>query len=92
MIFIFVPVLFPLAEAVGIDPLQFAPVFTLCLGIALLTPPVGIILFMVTDMSKAPLTEVIREIKPFFIAQILVLGLVAYVPIISTWLPSFLSN
>ena len=92
MIFIFVPVLFPLAEAVGIDPLQFAPVFTLCLGIALLTPPVGIILFMVTNMSKAPLTEVIREIRPFFIAQLLVLGLVAYVPFISTWLPSFAFN
>ena len=92
MIFIFVPVLFPLIEAVGIDPLHFAPVFVLCLGIALLTPPVGIILFMVTNMSKAPLTEVIREITPFFIAQLVVLGLVAYVPALSTWLPSLMSN
>ena len=92
MIFIFVPVLFPLIEAVGIEPLHFAPVFVLCLGIALLTPPVGIILFMVSNMSGAPLTEVIREILPFFIAQFLVLGLVAYVPILSTWLPGLMSN
>ncbi len=91
MIFIFVPVLFPLIQAVGIDPFHFAPVFVLCLGIALLTPPVGIILFMVTDMSKAPLTEVIREITPFFFAQLLVLFLVAYVPWLSTWLPSLMS-
>ena len=92
MIFIFVPVLFPLTVAVGIDPLHFAPVFVLCLGIALLTPPVGIILFMVTNMSKAPLTEVIREITPFFFAQLVVLGLVAYVPFLSTWLPSLMSK
>ena len=92
MIFIFVPVLFPLIEAVGIDPIHFAPVFVLCLGIALLTPPVGIILFMVSNISKAPLTEVIREIAPFFFAQLVVLCLVAYVPFLSTWLPSLMSN
>ncbi len=92
MIFIFVPVLFPLIEAVGIDPLHFAPVFVLCLGMALLTPPVGIILFMVSNMSEAPLTEVIREIMPFFLAQIVVLGLVAYVPFLSTWLPGLMSK
>ena len=92
MIFIFVPVLFPLIEAVGIDPLHFAPVFVLCLGIALLTPPVGIILFMVTNMSRAPLTEVIREITPFFVAQLVVLFAVAYLPFLSTWLPSLLAN
>jgi TRAP-type C4-dicarboxylate transport system permease large subunit len=90
MIFIFVPVLFPLTEAVGIDPLHFAPVFVLCLGIALLTPPVGIILFMVTNISKAPLTEVIRETLPFFLVQIVVLALVAYLPFLSTWLPGLL--
>ena len=92
MIFIFVPVLFPLIQAVGIDPLHFAPVFVLCLGIALLTPPVGVILFMVTNMSGSPLTEVIREIIPFFFAQLAVLALVAYVPFLSTWLPSLAAN
>ncbi len=87
MIFIFVPVLFPAVEAVGIEPLHFAPVFVLCLGIALLTPPVGIILFMVTNISEAPLTEVIRESLPFFLIQLVVLALVAYVPFLSVWLP-----
>ncbi len=90
MIFIFVPVLFPLAEAVGISPLHFAPVFVLCLGVALLTPPVGIILFMVTNMSGAPLTEVIKEVGPFFAVQLVVLALVAFVPLISMWLPGLM--
>ena len=92
MIFIFVPVLFPLTEAVGISPLHFAPVFVLCLGIALLTPPVGIILFMVTNISGAPLTEVIKETVPFFLIQLVVLGLVAFVPLLSTWLPSLVGS
>lgn len=92
MIFIFVPVLFPLAEAVGISPLHFAPVFVLCLGVALLTPPVGIILFMVTNMSGAPLTEVIKEVAPFFVVQIVVLALVAFVPVFATWLPGLMIN
>ncbi len=92
MIFIFVPILFPAVEAVGIDPLHFAPVFVLCLGIALLTPPVGIILFMVTNMSKAPLTQVIREMMPFFLVQIVVLALVAFIPALSVWLPEVALN
>lgn len=87
MVFIFLPVLFPAVEAIGIDPLHFAPVFVLCLGIALLTPPVGIILFMVTNMSGAPLTAVIRESLPFFLIQLIILALVAYLPFLSTWLP-----
>ena len=90
MVFIFVPVLFPAAAAVGIDPFHFAAVFVLCLGIALLTPPIGIILFMVTDISKAPLTKVIKETIPFFFIQLLVLALVTYLPLLSTWLPGLL--
>ena len=92
MLFIFVPVLFPAVTAVGVDPLHFAAVFVLCLGIALLTPPVGIVLFMVTDISQSPLTEVIRETIPFFLVQILVLALVTYLPFLSTWLPGLLMN
>ena len=82
------PVLFPLAEQVGIDPFHFAAVFVLCMGIALLTPPVGLILYMVTDMSGATLVQVIKESITFFGAQLLVLALVSYVPILTTWLPS----
>jgi tripartite ATP-independent transporter DctM subunit len=87
-ILIFVPVLFPLAEQVGIDPYHFAAVFVLCMGIALLTPPVGLILYMVTDMSGSTLVRVIKESIAFFGAQLLVLALVSYVPILTTWLPA----
>ena len=87
MIFIFVPVLFPLVEKVGVDPFHFAAIFVLCMGIALITPPVGIILFMISDMSGAPLNRVIKEIMPFLLIEFVVLAAVTYVPAISLWLP-----
>ena len=88
MVFIFVPVLFPLVETVGVDPFHFAAIFVLCMGIALITPPVGIILFMISDMSEAPLDAVIKEILPFLLVEFIVLAAVTYVPAISLWLPN----
>lgn len=88
MVFIFVPVLFPLVETVGVDPFHFAAIFVLCMGIALITPPVGIILFMISDMSEAPLDAVIKEILPFLLVEFIVLAAVTYIPAISLWLPN----
>jgi C4-dicarboxylate transporter, DctM subunit len=92
MIFIFVPVMLPLVEKVGLDPYHFSAVFVLTLGIALLTPPVGVLLYLVSDMSKAPLVGVIKESIPFILVEIGVLVVVTYIPILSTWLPSLLSK
>jgi len=90
MIFIFIPVMIPLVEKVGIDPFHFSAVFVLALGIALLTPPMGLILYLVKDMADASLADVLKETFPFLIVQFAVLLLVAYVPVLSTWLPSLL--
>jgi C4-dicarboxylate transporter DctM subunit len=92
MIFIFVPVMLPLVEKVGLDPYHFSAVFVLTLGIALLTPPVGVLLYLVSDMAEAPLVRVIKELVPFILVEIGVLLLVTYVPVLSTWLPNLLSK
>jgi C4-dicarboxylate transporter DctM subunit len=92
MIFIFVPVMLPLVERVGLDPYHFSAVFVLTLGIALLTPPVGVLLYLVSDMAEAPLVRVIKELVPFILVEITVLLLVTYVPVLSTWLPNLLSK
>lgn len=92
MIFIFVPVMYPLATKVGIDPYHFSTVFVLSLGIALLTPPVGVLLYLVADMAEAPLVRVIKELIPWILVQITVLLVVAYIPALSTWLPGLLSK
>ncbi len=92
IIFIFVPVMYPLVDKVGLDPYHYSAVFVLALGIALLTPPVGVLLFLVADMSEAPLVQVIREIVPFILVEVSVLLLVTYFPVLSTWLPALLSK
>jgi tripartite ATP-independent transporter DctM subunit len=92
IIFIFVPVLYPLVAKVGIDPYHFSAVFVLSLGVALLTPPVGVLLYLVSDMSGAPLVRVIKELVPFILIEIAVMLLVTYVPVLSTWLPNLLSK
>ena len=92
IIFIFVPVMYPLVDKVGLDPYHYSAVFVLALGIALLTPPVGVLLFLVADMSEAPLVQVIREIIPFILVEVSVLLLVTYFPVLSTWLPALLSK
>lgn len=92
IVFIFIPVMIPLVERVGLDPYHFSAVFVLCMGIALLTPPVGIILYMISDMSEAPLLKVMKEIVPFILIEIAVLAVVMYIPSISTWLPGLISK
>jgi tripartite ATP-independent transporter DctM subunit len=92
IIFIFVPVMYPLVDKVGLDPYHYSAVFVLSLGVALLTPPVGVLLYLVADMAEAPLVRVIKELVPFILVEIAVLFLVTYVPFLSTWLPSLLSK
>jgi len=92
IIFIFVPVMYPLTQKVGIDPYHFSAVFVLSLGVALLTPPVGVLLYLASDMAEAPLLKVIRELWPFLVVETVVMILVAYVPVLSTWLPYLLSK
>jgi TRAP-type C4-dicarboxylate transport system permease large subunit len=87
IIFVFVPVMYPLVVKVGIDPYHFSAVFVLSLGVALLTPPVGILLYLASDMAEAPLFGVIREMVPFLLVEVAVMLLVTYVPVLSTWLP-----
>jgi len=92
IIFIFAPVMYPLIQKVGIDPYHFSAVFVLSLGVALLTPPVGVLLYLASDMAEAPLFGVIKELVPFLLIEVAVMLLVTYVPILSIWLPHLLSK
>ncbi len=91
LIILFVPLL-SLAQAVGIEPLHFATFAVLNLMIGLTTPPVGVCLFVCSNIAKEPLSGVVRAIFPFLLANIAVLLAVSYVPQLATWLPSLLGN
>ena len=89
---ILVTVLLKVVTAVGVDPIQFGLIAVLNLVIGLTTPPVGVCLFVASDIGKVPLTQSIRGLIPFFIWMMIVLLSVTYIPAITLWLPSLLGN
>lgn len=88
MILICTPIFLPVARAYGIDPVHFGMVLVLAGGIGLVTPPVGSVLFVGTAIGKVGMGECLRTIWPFWLAALLVLLLVAFVPSLSLWLPA----
>lgn len=85
-----VPIVVPMLEPLGIDPIHFGVLITINMEIALLTPPVGLNLFVIANISKTPLAEVIRGTMPFVGLMVILLLCVTYIPALSLWLPSLL--
>lgn len=79
-ILILFPVLLNLVTAVGVDPIQFGVICVLNLVLGLCTPPVGVCLFAATNIGECKLTGVVKELVPFLVSNLVVLGLVTYVP------------
>ncbi|KUL94750.1 hypothetical protein DK26_17910 [Bosea sp. WAO] len=81
------PVLLPITVQLGIDPVHFGVILVLNLMIGLVTPPVGLCLYVVAGIAKISIGEITREIWPYVLALIGVLMLITYVPGLSLWLP-----
>jgi C4-dicarboxylate transporter DctM subunit len=90
MVLLTVPVVFPVAMALKIDPIQLGIIITLNVETGVVTPPVGLNLFAVSGTSKIPLTQVLKGTIPFFLGDITVLILCILFPGLSTWLPNLL--
>ena len=84
---ILVPVLMPVLDLTGIDPIHFGIVMILTLMIGLLTPPFGVILFVLEKVTDATLEEVMRAVIPYYIPMLLVLLLIVFFPDIVTYVP-----
>ncbi|HSB04910.1 MAG TPA: TRAP transporter large permease [Thermodesulfobacteriota bacterium] len=87
-ILILTPMLMPIIIKVGIDPLHFGLVMVLNLMIGLLTPPFGMVLFVMAGVSGLPIERVVRSTLPFLIPLLIVLFLITIFPPLVTWLPS----
>ncbi|MGE4800679.1 TRAP transporter large permease [Yersinia hibernica] len=87
LILILTPVLMPVTNSLGIDPVHFGMIMLINLGIGLITPPVGSVLFVASAVSKQKIEQVVKAMLPFYGALFLVLMLVTYIPEISLWLP-----
>lgn len=86
-IIILVPVLFPVAQALGVDPVAFGIITVLALAIGLVTPPVGSSLFICCGIARVPLMAASRSALPYIAALTLVAVAIVFVPEIATWLP-----
>jgi len=87
IILITVPLTLPILASLSIDTVHYAIILTIAIEIAMLTPPVGLNLFVMAEIAKAPVAEVIRGVLPFLWAMILLLGLIIFFPVLTTWLP-----
>ena len=90
MVLLTVPVVFPIAMALKIDPVHLAIIVTLNVEMGVVTPPVGLNIFAVSGTSKIPLVQVIKGTIPFFVGDLSVLLLVIFFPTLATWLPNLL--
>ncbi|MEP2891802.1 TRAP transporter large permease [Tateyamaria sp.] len=92
LILICTPIFLPVAYAIGIDPYQFGMILLVNLGLGLCTPPVGSCLFVGCAVGKLPMETAVRTIWPFYLAILLALMLITFVPAISLTLPNLLGD
>ena len=90
LILILTPILLPVIKSIGVDPVHFGLIMMVNLGIGLITPPVGGVLFVGAAVAKLPMEQVVKALLPFFGALLLVLIAVTYIPALSLWLPGLL--
>jgi len=90
LILICAPILLPVVQTFGVDPVHFGVIMLVNLGIGLITPPVGSVLFVGCAVAKLSIEQVTRKIWPFYVAMFIVLMLVTYIPAISIWLPKLI--
>jgi tripartite ATP-independent transporter DctM subunit len=84
---IFIPIMIPIARALGINMVHFGVVTTFNMMIGLCTPPFGMLLFITSGISGTPLKDIVREIIPQLVAMIIVLFILTYIPQTVTFLP-----
>ncbi len=84
------PILFPVAMKLGIDPIHFGIIMTVNMEIGMITPPVGLNLYVASGISGMGLTETTKACAPWILVMIAFLLLITYVPIITLWLPNLL--
>jgi C4-dicarboxylate transporter DctM subunit len=91
-ILIFVPILLPMAVGLGIDPVHFGMIMVVNLSVGLVTPPVGLNLFVASDLAKMSLTALSKAVIPFILVLLISIAIVSGVPQLSLWLPNLISG
>ncbi|UFJ41409.1 TRAP transporter large permease [Brevibacillus humidisoli] len=91
-IIILAPLLTPIAMTLGIDPVHFGMIMIINLAIGMVTPPVGVNLFVACQIANIKLEQLSKALLPFFLMLAIDILIITYVPALSTWLPEFLGG
>ena len=84
------PIVYPLIISLGFDGIWFAVMVTINMEMALITPPVGLNLYVIASVGKSQIFNVVKGVIPFFFIMVAVIIIVGFFPILSTWLPSLM--
>jgi C4-dicarboxylate transporter, DctM subunit len=90
IILIFAPILFPIAISLGIDPIHFGIIMTVNMEIGMITPPVGLNLYVASGITKLGLTDMSKAVTPWLLTMLVFLGIVTYWSPLALWLPKTL--
>jgi len=91
-ILLLVPIIIPPLVSVGIDPIHLGIIFVFNIMVGLITPPMGLSLFMVSRIAKVPISKVVKQVLPYYVPLGITLILVTYVPRLILWIPNMLSK
>lgn len=83
-----IPIMMPLVQHAQIDPVQFGVVFTVNIMIGTITPPVGMVMYVVCALGKISIAKFAKEVWPFIVALLIALMIITYIPELSLWLPN----
>ena len=86
------PILFPIAVQLGIDPIHLGVIMVVNMEIGMITPPVGLNLFVTAGITGESITWVLRAALPWLMILLVFLGLITYIPQISLWLPEYIDH
>ena len=86
---VMVPIFFPIAQQIGLDPVHFGVMVVIALATGMLTPPLGICLFISCNIAKIQMSDIIKAIGPFVIVMIALIVLMIFFPSIVTFIPDF---
>jgi C4-dicarboxylate transporter DctM subunit len=87
IILILIPILFPISQRLGIDPIHLGIIVTVNMEIGLVTPPVGLNLFVTSGITGMSVMQVVRAALPWLSVLFFFLAIVTYLPALSLWLP-----
>ena len=84
-ILLLAPILVPVAQSIGVHPVQFGVLMVINLTIGLLTPPVGTAMYVSSNISGVPIPRLSRSLMPFWGVMLIVLMMVTYIPAFTNW-------